>query len=626
MKPQTHIFALTLIGVAMPCAALDFKPADGVDTVLSGTVSLGTMIRTDAADPSVYALIPSKVVPSAAAGGLVGQTGGVDLNYAKHRPVSTVLKALVDLDVHTQSAGVFVRGSAWYDFTLGHASAPYGNFANGYQTNAALSDHGFSREAQFSGVDVLDAYVWGKLDVAPGSRVEARVGRQVLAWGSSQFLAGGINSALNPQNFAAQLRPGALPQESKVPVGMLDLRMAFNPQWSAEAFLPWEARQSVLPGCGTFFDTSSVVAHGCNLSGAIAAPIAGTPLSTMSSLTEQSILASGYYVHRSNDVTPRKSGQGGLALRFKSEPLATDFSVVAMNTHSAAPVFQVTIENVNGATLPAGLAGGLSRLANPNGLKYATVFPEDIRLFGATFDTKLGPTANVFGEAAYRPDQPLAMNANDLLSATLLRSPNSLLQLHSNILAVPAGGVFEAYDRFKVTTASVGANKVFPAVLGAARVIVSGEVGMSHVASLPDQQVMRYSRPLAYGSAPYLLNGALTACSESAPGLNGVPDKTCTSDGFISKDAWGLRLRAAATYVNAAFGATLTPSLLVAQDMSGYSFDGTYSKGRKTVRAGLRADWGKAFYADVQYTNFSGGKYNLLTDRSNVMLAVGAAF
>ena len=51
-----------------------------------------------------------------------------------------------------------------------------------------------------------------------------------------------------------------------------------------------------------------------------------------------------------------------MTLRYKSEALATDFSVVAANTHSSAPVFRVTIENVNGATLPAGLAGGLARL------------------------------------------------------------------------------------------------------------------------------------------------------------------------------------------------------------------------------------------------------------------------
>ena len=311
MKPHHHAVAWALIGTSITGHAMDFKPSQGVEARLTGTATLGTMIRVEAADPSAYALPPSTVVPSAAPGGLVGQTGGADLNFAKNRPVSTVLKALIDFDVHGQRLGLFVRGSAWYDFTLGHASAAYGNFPNGYQPDTPLSDNGFSREARFKAVDLLDAYVYGQLDLGSGSRLDARFGRQVLNWGVSPFLAGGINSSLNPQNYAAQLRPGALPQEAKVPVGMLDLRMTIDRQWSAEGFLAFESRQNVLPGCGTFFDASSVVAHGCMLSGAIAAPIAGTPLSTIASLTEHSILSSGYYVHRNADVNARDGGQGG---------------------------------------------------------------------------------------------------------------------------------------------------------------------------------------------------------------------------------------------------------------------------------------------------------------------------
>ena len=137
---------------------------------------------------------------------------------------------------------------------------------------------------------------------------------------------------------------------------------------------------------------------------------------------------------------------------------------------------------------------------------------------------------------------------------------------------------------------------------------------------------MRYGRPLSYGTAPWLVDGTLSPCSEAAPGLSGVTGKTCTTDGFITRDAWGVRVRAAATYANALAGATLTPSLLVAQDVNGYSYDGTFSKGRRAVRVGLRADWGKAYFADVQLTRFSGGNYNLVADRSHLMIAAGVAF
>jgi Protein of unknown function (DUF1302) len=625
MKPVQQAFALSVFCTALPVLAADFKPAEGVDARLGATVTFGTTVRMDGPDPDAYARIPSSVVPAAAPGQLVGQTGGSDLNFARHRPVSTVLKALIEGDVHGERLGLFARANAWTDFTLRSRSVPYGNYPNGFTPDAKLSDDGLHHGAKFDGIDLRDIYVYGNADLA-GTRVDARLGRQVLAWGTSQFLAGGINSAINPQDYAAQVRPGALPAESKLPVAMLDLRAALTAQWSAEAFAAFESRQHEFPGCGTFFDVASLVPHGCKFTAAVPAPIPNTPLSTISSLTEKSLLQSGYYLHRNDDVPASNAGQFGLALRFKAASIATDFAAYVMNTHSAQPYFRLTVEDVNGATLPAGLAGGLQRLSSPTGVRYSTVFAENVHLLGLSFDTKLGPTANVYGELAHRPNQPLSMNANDLLNGFLLRAPTGLLQQQKNILAIPAGGSFDGFDRFAVTTLNLGGNKVWPDALGAERVVLSGELGWSHVAGLPDPQVMRYGRPLSYGTAPWLVNGALTPCSEAAPGLSGVAGKTCTTDGFITSDAWGLRARAAATYANALAGAALTPSVVLAHDVDGYSYDGTFSKGRTALRLGLRADWGKAYFADVQLTRFSGGRYNLLTDRSNLTLVAGVVF
>lgn len=624
--PVQHAIALSLLSATLPALAMNMKPADGIDLSLVGTVTFGTMIRSADPDPNVVSRIPSTVVPGTTPGNLVGQTGGSDLNFKEGKPVSTVLKALLDFDVHSNRLGLFARMDAWHDFTLGHSDAAYGNYANGYTPNAPLSDRGFAREARFDGAQFRDAYVYGSLEPSAESRVDVRLGRQVLNWGSAQFIAGGISSGTNPVDLASQLRPGSLPQEARLPVAMLDLKLRLDKQWAVEGFVPFESRQNVLPGCGTFFDLASLVPHGCLVAGALSAPIPNTPISTVGSLTEHSLLSNGYYVHRLDDVNARRAGQFGFATRYTAASLATEFSAYAMNTSSSAPYFRMTIEDVNGATLPAGLGGGLARLTSPTGLRYATVFPEHVRLFGAGFDTHLNPSARFYGEVAYRPNQPLGMNPNDLLTAFLLRSPTSLLQLHSNILAVPAGATWDAYDRYGVINSIVGGSKAVDNVMGADRVLISGEVGDSRIGALPDHMVMRYGRGLAYGTAPYMLNGALTACSEAVPGFSGVPGKTCTGEGFITKDAWGLRARVAATYSNALPGMAITPSLLVALDMGGYSYDGTYSQGRTTIRAGLRADWGTRWYVDAQFTQFGGGSYNLMADRSNLMLAAGARF
>lgn len=627
MNPFKLTLTVSLVVGAVASRAADFTLADGVEANINGTATAGTIIRTDDPNPANYALIPSSKVVGAKPGTLAGQTGGSDLNYAKNHAVSTVAKVMVDLDVHSKNFGVFLRADVWHDFVNGHDDAAYGNYPNGFTSNAPLSDKGFSADAKFSNAVFRDAYLYGKFDGGNELKTEVRVGRQVINWGVSQFFNGGIGAATNPNDFAAQFRPGALPQESKVPVGMLSVNVTGGKEWGLDGYLPYEFRATEVPGCGTFFDVTSVVQPGCNMAAAVGAPIAGTRLSTLNSLTEQSLLNNGYYVHRNPDATPSGAGQFGLSVRYNLASWNTEIRGYVASMHNTQlNIYRLTIENVNGATLPAGLAGGLARLTNPNGLKYSVIYPERTQMFGLSFDTKLDATARVFGELAYRPNQALGMSPNDLLTASLLRAPTSLLQIQKNILAVPAGGNFDAYDRFGVVTASLGANKVFLKALGADRVVLAAEVGMSHVNGLPDPSVMRYGRGLAYGAAPYMLNGTLTACSESAPGLNGVPGKTCTNDGFISSNAWGLRGRVAATYGNALFGAALTPSLALAKDIKGYSYDGTFSEGRLTWRLGLRAEWDKSYFGELAYTHFGGGKYNLMSDRSNLSLVAGINF
>jgi hypothetical protein len=408
---------------------------------------------------------------------------------------------------------------------------------------------------------------------------------------------------------------------------MLSLNASLGKDWGIEAYVPYEFRPANVPACGTFFDAASVTPDGCNIVGPFGAPIPGTALATPTSLTERALLGNGYYLRRRDVDTPGGGHQFGLTVRYTSTALNTEFrGYVARSDNTLRNIYSLTIENVNGSVLPAGVAGALQRLVDPNGMRYGLVYPKGIAVFGASFDTKLDPGARVFGEIAYRPRQPIGYSPIDLLLAGLLRSQTSLLQLQKNILAVPAGGTFEGYDRHPVTTVNLGANKIIAKTLGADRIVLAGEVGFSHVGGLPDPSVFRYGRGLAYGGAPYLLNGALTACAVTLPGLNGVPGKTCTDDGYITTNAWGARGRVAATYNGLLFGADLTPSLTLARDVSGYSHDATFSKGRFTVRPAVRAEWNKRYFVELAYTHLGGGRYHLLADRSNLAIVGGVSF
>jgi len=527
---------------------------------------------------------------------LGGQNGGPDLNFRKGDQISTVLKGLVDLDLKKDNFGVFVRSSIWKDFALGQHNVPYGNYPNQFTPNTPLSDKGFDSSSQFNNAEIRDYYVYGSTQLDGGKTLDARLGRQVLNWGGSQLIGGGIGSVINPTDFSSMFRPGAQPFEAKLPLGMLNAKLAAGNAWNLEGFMAYEHRGNVYPGCGTYFDVASFIAGGCEMI-------------SFATNSEQNLLASNTYVHRSPDVHPSGPKHFGLNYGFKSEALDTDLKLYAMNTTSVAPSYRMTVNTTTGGT---------------GATNYGLMYPENVSVFGISFNKKLTPELSTYGELAYRPNQPISFNASDLLTAFIGSSatkPGTLLGIQKQIQNIPVGGTFDAYDRFGVITGSVGASKIFPKALNAERVTVTGEVGFSHINSLPSADTLRFGRGTAYGAAAYVNgSGVLTACTDAVGG------KQCTTDGYTSSNAWGLRLVMSASYPDALAGATLTPSLYVAKDIKGYSYDGTFSQGRTLLRPGVRADWGKKYFADVQYNRFSGGNYNLLVDRDYLSLVAGMRF
>ncbi len=583
---------LTLSATSLACcqaAAIGFSFGDGFEGRFNGAVTWGSQIRSESPSPQVYSDWPSRSVPDTPRGALQGQVGGSDLNFAKGEPVSSVLKAVLELDLKKDNVGVFLRGRAWHDFVLGEKTVPYGHYPNGFQPHQALNDSGFAPSAQFSRIEWRDAFVYGQFSGGPDKTLDLRWGRQVLQWGAAVLHTGGINSGINPVDLASLQRPGALTSEGKLPLGMLSGKWAAGKRWSLEGFAAYEARNQVLPGCGTYFDVLSFAPQGCDY-----APLAGA--------SEQSLLANGNYLHRNPDVMPKRSGQYGVSFGYKLEPGSADVRVFAMNTHSTLPSLRMTVN----ATSPG-----------VRSVNYAMVYPEDVTLLGLSFHKQLTPAVRLLGEVAYRPHQPITLNAFDVLSGFVSRNPASVLAMNKGIAAVPVGGSFDAYDRFGVGTGSLGVDAVFTKALGADRVVLLAELGISQVKGLPDTSVLRYGRPLPYNAAAYV---------GGPPCVDAVPGKTCTNDGYVSSRAWGLKMMASATYANAMGGVTWIPSVLVSKDVKGYAHDGAYSEGRMLVRPALRAQMKKNYFAEVQYHRFSGGPYNLLADRDHVSVVAGANF
>jgi hypothetical protein len=100
----------------------------------------------------------------------------------------------------------------------------------------------------------------------------------------------------------------------------------------------------------------------------------------------------------------------------------------------------------------------------------------------------------------------------------------------------------------------------------------------------------------------------------------------CTSDGYVSRHAFGYRLVVGARYADVAEGFDLVPSLLFGQDVSGWSGDTAILEGRKLAIASLRANWRNGFTADVAWVPTWGGTYNNQRDRSAVQVSIGRRF
>jgi hypothetical protein len=598
---------LALACGAGPGLAVELTLGDELEAKIEGSVTLGTGIRTEEPLPQNFGPLAGNRVGRP--GGLTSaNSGGPNLNFEKGSAYSTVLKGFVDFDLHGRNLGAFTRLKAWHDFELESGDRPYGNFPNRFAQGVPLSDDGFAREAKFSNAMFTDAYVYGRYDLGNERRLEARFGRQVVSWGAAQSIGGGIN-AINPTDFAAAQRPGALPQEYRIPVGMVYADFAAGKQWGLDGFVAYESRQHVLNGCGTYLNVATYAPTGC------------LQANVLPNVNEPTALATNLYVHRAPDVKAQDGGEFGVSLRYTAATLGTVLRGYAMNLHSRAFMLRGINAGPGVSTdpTPAGIA---DRLANPNGVRYALTYPENIPVLGLSFDTRRGRATRIFGEISYRHRQPIMLNLADVVDAFVVRNPFSLLNQPAsgkNALALPPGATFDAFDRYDVTTLIVGAGQGLPGILGAQHLIVAGEVGWSHISNLPDPGVLRYGRSDAYGIAA--VPGSPLPCADSYPG------KTCALDGFVTSNSWGYRARISASYPDALAGATLTPSLGVAHDVDGYSHDLTFLEGRTVWRWGLRADWGKRYFAEAYFTHVRDAtRYSMLVDRNNVVLFAGASF
>ena len=693
--------------VAAACApgaasAIDFS-AGGWTGSLNTTISWGQLYRDKARDPRLIGT----------ADGGVGRSPNIDdgdLNYERGM-VSNAFKLVSELSFEKGNFGLFVRGSALYDYEV----------ENDDPDRTEISRTG--KDLAGSYTRLLDAFAYGRWDLN-GHELEVRAGRQVVNWGESTFIQSGINTAINHFDVSALRVPGSELREAYLPQEMLKASLGLTENVTAEAIVLFDWDRTEPEPVGTYFAANDFVPRGGHevFLGFGAFSDQGVDFTPLGGPFIEDFQA----VQRGPTIEPDDQGQYGASLRWflPNFSQGTELGFYFVNYHSKLPLISgrtgtqtgicnsvgtlVTIIATAGAlgsgqpfdsAVAIGTAAGVQRargmgqapgsvncttdpgdLSPATAAQYATIaantvlgggnvsaqasnlatheyaktaqyfteYPEDIQLFGLSFNTQLGQTGVALqGEVSYRHDAPLQFDDVELLFAAL--TPFEAAANAEQGIAIPAGcaddpsttrddrtlarcgqlgpyginEVVQGWGLFDVWQGQMTATKAFPPMLGAAQVVAVLEAGVTHVDGMPSKTS---GGPIGRGMR---FNGPGTSVSGNAELAGRHFNEVEPLNRFADPTSWGYRMALRFDYLGLIGAWNFTPRIVWSQDVDGTTPGpgGNFVEGRYGATIGVGASYQSRLELDASYTQFGGAsRYNELTDRDFVALTAKYSF
>lgn len=591
-----------------------------------------------------------------------------NLNYDKGDLINHTTKITSELALRYGNFGLFVRGTAFYDFENNDGSRQRTELSSG------------AKDMVGKDVTLLDAYLNWNFDVAsvPG---QLRVGQQVLSWGESTFIQNGIN-IINPFDVNKLRVAGAELREGLVPVGMISGSISPTQNISFEGFYQYQWEETKIDPTGSYWSTNDFAGK----SGEKVMLGWGDIADNGNASAADTFMA----VPRASNIYADDHGQYGIAMRVFAPGLNdTEFGFYFVNYHSRLPVLSSQTGNLEGltaagtisavtpdiitsvitnggdptaaitayspvigsdaafaiagtaaqayaasggdATTTANAAGTVARAfatdAYAKTARYQVEYPEDIKLYGVSFNTLLQNSGIALqGEISHKRDVPLQLDDIELLLATLeplsnpipIQDPNysqfSRTITVADIIANQGNSIYiQGYDLFDVTQAQMTATKLFGPTLGASQFTLAAEVGITRVHGMPSKSKMRLDGPGTPVSGNPLHSDSATYPLAAHDGKDAEP-----ASAFADATSWGYRMVARLDFNNAIGAVTLSPRVAWAHDVNGTTPGpgGNFVEGRKAITLGLGANYQNKWAADISYTEFFGaGRYNLINDR-----------
>ncbi|ABS08574.1 DUF1302 domain-containing protein [Shewanella baltica] len=568
-----------------------------------------------------------------------------NLLYSQGDTTSEIVKGLHELSLKYKNYGLFARGMYFYDRKLNDGNYDYNDPITGKEFDPCEDSR--ASEVQCKDIRLLDAFVYANFDLNDGANpLSIRVGNQVVSWGESTLIAHGI-SEINAVDLNILNAPGAELKEAFRPQGMVWASLGLTDSLTVEAFYQYDWQPIWVPTPGSIFATNDFAGFGGYAQNAQlgfnANPdinldfvmqeyerLAGMIASGQSIPTQQLVSMALAYPTKvtlvQDEEEPSNDGQYGIKLGYYAPELGeTEFGFYFMNYHSRRPLISGTAADFSTGALLSDLAtvgqnsGNINRellLSLKSFSKAQIVYPEDIKLYGFSFNTLIGDTS-VAGEIAHRQDEPLQIDDVELLFAGM---PQQLanaglrpdLDGISQIKDVQPGETVDGFIRVDTTQAQVTFTHLFGPTLGLDNLTMLAEVGGVWIHDMPGFDELR-------------LNGPGTSRSGGNPDMPGIIQALHNgpeTNPFPTDFAWGYRLVAKADFNNVFAGVNMSPRVIFSHDVDGITPDPMFlfTEGRKSVALGVNFDYQNRWGADISYNNFFGGvgTTNAMADRDYV--------
>ncbi len=355
MKSRNHLKPLALAmlaGLAGPAAAFTFQ-GESISGNFDSTITGGIGIRTEG--PACNLVLKGASGAGAPAGCTEAISGLGDqgnLNYGRGDAFTTYLKGTHELLIKMPEDVKFMARGTWLkDFT---ASSNHGYVSGGNPPDVGSLTNDARGDLRFK-ARLLD--LWLSKEVTVGEqRARVRVGNQVISWGESLFIPGGINQT-NAMDIMRLSQPGTQLKEVFLPApivsvasglgGGVNVEAYWQAKWNANYFAPTGSYWSQVNGLGTGDRSYGLVRPDA-----------------------------------------KRSGQYGAAVRWQPEGTQLNLGLYTMAYHDKAPQFSYNVQG-------SGAAGW--------------TYAEDRRLYGVSVNFPVGDWA-IGSELSYRPKDAVALN------------------------------------------------------------------------------------------------------------------------------------------------------------------------------------------------------------------------